>query len=155
MATVLPTSPAVGFILKTLGGPRTVKINPLLAVPATITITGPVPAPEGTVVEMLVELELVTVAGNPLKVTVLAPGVELKSAPIMVTGAPTGPSGGVRLNMDGTFVTVKLAGLLGTFVTVAMTFPVMAPVGTVAVMFVADQVVTFNAVPFNVIVLLP
>jgi hypothetical protein len=50
-----------------------VKVTPLLAFPDTVTTTGPVVAPAGTVVAMLVSLQLVGVAAVPLNVTVLAP----------------------------------------------------------------------------------
>ena len=51
----------------------TVKLTPLLAAPPTVTTTLPVVAPAGTAVAMLVELQLVTVAKVPLKVTELLP----------------------------------------------------------------------------------
>ena len=49
--------------------------------PPVVTVSGPVVAPTGTVVEMLVPELLVTVAGVPLKLTV--PPVRL--VPVMVT----------------------------------------------------------------------
>jgi hypothetical protein len=51
----------------------TIKVLPLLANPPTVTTTGPVVAPVGTVAMMLVVLQLVEVAGVPLNVTVLVP----------------------------------------------------------------------------------
>ena len=51
----------------------TVKLTALLATPPTVTTTFPVVAPVGTVVVMLVALQLVTVASVPLNVTVLVP----------------------------------------------------------------------------------
>jgi hypothetical protein len=50
-----------------------VNVSPLLAVPETVTTTLPVVAAEGTVVAMLVELQLVAVAVVPLNLTVLLP----------------------------------------------------------------------------------
>ena len=53
-------------------------------------------------------------------------------------------------------VTAKLTPLLATPPTVTITFPVVAPVGTVATTLVALQLVTVVAgVPLNVTVLLP
>lgn len=52
-------------------------------------------------------------------------------------------------------VTVKLVPLLATPPTVTTTAPVVAPVGTVAVMVVAFQTIAAAAVPLNVIVLVP
>ncbi len=53
------------------GAGTTVKGEPLLAVPNTLTTTLPVVAPVGTVTTMLAALQLVTVAAVPLNVTVL------------------------------------------------------------------------------------
>jgi hypothetical protein len=74
IVTVAPTTPDVGFRVVIEGaGTVTVKVEPLLATPPTVTTTLPVVAPVGTVVAMLVALQLVTVAAVPLKVTVLVP----------------------------------------------------------------------------------
>ena len=51
----------------------TVKAKPLLAIPPTVTTTGPVVAPEGTGTATLVGLQLVGAAVVPLNVTVLVP----------------------------------------------------------------------------------
>ena len=47
------------------------KLRPLLAVPPTVTVTGPVVAPAGTSTVILVLVQLVGTAGTPLKETVL------------------------------------------------------------------------------------
>ena len=74
IVTVAPTTPDVGLRVVIEGaGTVTVKVEPLLATPPTVTTTLPVVAPVGTVVAMLVALQLVTVAAVPLKVTVLVP----------------------------------------------------------------------------------
>lgn len=49
------------------------KFTPALATPETVTTTFPLADPVGTVVEILVPLQLVAVAAVPLKVTVLDP----------------------------------------------------------------------------------
>ena len=54
-----------------------------------MTVTFPVVAPLGTEVTMLVALQLVAVAGVPLKLTMLVPCVAPKFAPVIVTGVPT------------------------------------------------------------------
>ena len=70
----MPTTPEVGFRVVIVGaGSVTVKVEPLLATPPTLTTTFPVVAPVGTVVAMLVALQLVTAAVVPLKVTALVP----------------------------------------------------------------------------------
>jgi hypothetical protein len=104
---------------------------------------------------MLVALQVDTVAAVPLKVTVLVPCVAPKFAPVIVTGAPTGPEVGFKLVMLGAEVTVKTTALLITPLTVTTTFPVSAPAGTVTAMLVALQVDTVAAVPLKVTVLVP
>ena len=76
IVTAVPTGPEFGDRLEILGpvaGAETVKPTPLLAWPPTVTTTLPVVAPLGTVVAMLVALQLDTVAAVPLNVTVLVP----------------------------------------------------------------------------------
>jgi hypothetical protein len=74
MVTEVPTAPEVGERLVMLGAVVTVKLKLLLlAVPPTVTTTGPVVAPEGTGATMLLALQLVGVAVVPLNVTVLDP----------------------------------------------------------------------------------
>ena len=63
IVTAVPTGPDVGERLEMVGplpDPVTVKLTPLLATPPTVTTTFPVVAPLGTVVPMLVALQLVT-----------------------------------------------------------------------------------------------
>jgi hypothetical protein len=57
--------------------------------------------------------------------------------------------------MLGAATTVKLTPLLATPDTVTTTFPVVAPLGTVAAMLVALQLVAVAVVPLNFTVLLP
>ena len=74
MVTAVPTIPDVGLRVVIVGaGKVTVNAEPLLATPPTVTTTLPVVAPVGTVVAMLVALQVVIVAAVPLKVTVLVP----------------------------------------------------------------------------------
>jgi len=74
IVTDAPTRADVGFKLVILGaGVVTVKATPLLATPPTVTTTLPVVPPVGTVVVMLVALQLVGVAVVPLNFTVLVP----------------------------------------------------------------------------------
>jgi hypothetical protein len=84
-----------------LGIDDTVKFTPLVATPPTVTTTLPVVAPVGTDVAMLVALQVVAVAADPLKLTVLVPCEDPKFVPVIVTGVPTGPDVVDRLVMDG------------------------------------------------------
>jgi hypothetical protein len=93
----------------------TVKLTPLLATPPTVTTTFPVAAPVGTDVARLVALQLVTVAGVPLNVTVLVPCVDPKFVPVIVTAVPTGPELADRLVMIGADDPVRVAACKVTF----------------------------------------
>ncbi len=75
---------------------------------------------------------------------------------MIVTVAPTGPCvkpSDVRLGPGE--VTVNVTPLLATPLTVTMTLPVVAPLGTGAAMLVALQLVGVVAMPLNRTVLLP
>lgn len=70
----------------------TVKLFVVFALkPPTVTVIGPVIAPTGTVVTIWVGVEMVSMAGVPLKTTVLSDGVVLKFVPVMITVEPIGP----------------------------------------------------------------
>jgi hypothetical protein len=155
IVTEAPTAPVVGERLVMLGAETRVKLDPLLFTPLANTTAFPVVAPLGTVVAMLVALQLVTVAVVPLNLTVPEPWLDPKFVPVIVTEAPTAPVVGERLVMLGAETTVKLFPLLAVLETVTTTFPVVAPVGTVATMLVALQVVAVAEVPLNFTVLLP
>src|SRR6266853_3070703 len=157
IVTDVPTTPVVGLKLAMLGaGTVTVKLTPLLATPPTVTTTFPLVAPVGTAAVMLVAFQLVAVAETPLNFTVLVPCVAPKFAPLIVTDAPTKPDVGFKLAMLGAgIVTVKLTPLLATPPTVTTTFPLVAPVGTAAVMLVALHAVSVAPTPLNVTVLVP
>src|SRR5262245_22521323 len=67
--------------------------NGRLPVPlAAVTVTGPVEAPDGTVVTRLVAVRERTTAATPLKATTVGPGE--KPAPVMVAKVPIGPREG-------------------------------------------------------------
>jgi hypothetical protein len=134
----------------------TVKFTRLLAVPPTVTNTAPLVVPDGTGTTILVAFQLVGAPAVPLKVTVLAPCVAPKFAPLIVTDVPTVPDVGFKLVMlGGGGVTAKFIPLLATPPTVTMTFPVAAPAGTAATMLVAVQLVAVAVVPLKATVLVP
>jgi hypothetical protein len=74
---------------------------------------------------------------------------------VIVTEVPTVAEVGDKLVILGAATTVKLTPLLATPDTVMTTFPVVAPVGTVATMLVAPQLVMAAVVPLNLAVLVP
>jgi hypothetical protein len=116
----------------------------------------PVVAPVGTVVTIVPDPQLVIVAKVPLNVAAPVPCVAPKFAPWIVTDAPTTPDVGERLVMFGAGTTVNVLLLLTTPLTVTTTLPVVAPVGTVATIEVAPQLVIVVAVvPLNFTELVP
>lgn len=129
IVTVAPTAPVAGDRFAILGA--TEKLNPPLAVPLTVTTTLPLVAPEGTVATIDVGLQPVAVAGTPLNVTVLVLCVASKLVPVIVTDVPTGPELGDTPVMLGPVPgTVKLTELLTVPLAVTTTLPLVAPVGT-------------------------
>src|ERR1051326_1836054 len=108
----------------------TVKVMPLLAWPLTVTVTGPVVAPEGTVTPITPFAQLLTDAGIPLNRTTLLPWVEPKFCPLIVTEVPGAPEETERLLMIGPGVTVNVMPLLLKPPELTVTGPVVAPTGT-------------------------
>jgi len=151
----VPTEAEGGVKLVIVGAGATVNAAPLLARPDTVTTTFPVVALLGTGTAMLVAPQLVGVPVIPLKVTVLAPWLDPKFVPVMVTAVPITPDVGLRLVMLGVAATVNVTPLLATLDTVTTTFPVAAPLGTGTTMVVALQLVGVPAVPLNLTVLVP
>jgi hypothetical protein len=150
-----PTGPVIGDKLVILGAATTVKFTPLLVPTLVLTTTLPEVAPVGTLATIDVALQLgIVVAGVPLNATVLEPWVEPKFEPVIVTDVPIAPDVGDKLAMLGR--TVKLEPLLFTPLAFTTTFPVVAPVGTVATIDVALQLpIVVAAVPLNFTVLEP
>jgi hypothetical protein len=157
IVTGVPTAPAVTDKLVMLGAGTTVNATPELATPpAAVTTTLPVVAPLGTVAVILLAPQLViVVALVPLKVTPPLPCVAPKFDPAITIDDPTAPVFGVNEVMLGAAVTVKVTPLLDKPETVTTTLPVVAPVGTVAVMLDAPQLVVVAVVPLNLTVLVP
>src|SRR5207247_4981951 len=105
------------------------KLVALVAVPAgVVTLSGPVVAPDGTVVWIAVSDVTVNVALTPLNATAVAP---LKLVPLIVTLVPTVPLVGAKLVIFGsTTKEVALVAVPPDVVTLSV--PVVAPDGTVA-----------------------
>jgi len=156
MVTDVPTPPDVGDRLVRLGVANTVNAEPPLATPLTVTTMLPVVAPFGNGTTIDVAPQLPGIAVVPLNVTELVPCVAPKLLPVMVTDVPTGPVVGERFVMLGAATTVNKELLLATPFTATTTFPVVAPVGTVATIDVWVQlVIAVAAVPLNFNVLVP
>ena len=106
-----------------------------VAVPsAVVTLIFPVTAPLGTVAVIRVpEFTVKTVAFLPPKLTFDAP---VNPLPVIVTGVPTGPLGGLKLVITGTTLKVCLLVSVPPGV-VTTTLPLAPEVGTTAVMYVS------------------
>jgi hypothetical protein len=112
----------------------TIKGDGLVPVPpGVVTEIGPVFAPFGTVVVITVsELELM-IALLPANITLVAP---VKFDPLIVTGVPAVPCKGVKPLIVGAAITVKFVPLIAIPWGVVTTMgPVVAPMGTVAMIF--------------------
>src|SRR5438874_1418434 len=111
---------------------------------------GPVSAPDGTVAAIFVSDATVNAAARPLKVTEVAP---VKALALIVTGDPTLAEDGETPKMAGAgcAVTVNDAGLApipdGVVTEIG---PVVAPGGTVAVIWLSEFTVNPAAAPLNV-----
>jgi hypothetical protein len=95
-----------------------------------------------------------TVAVVPLNLTVSA--VDPKFVPVIVTEFPTTPELDERLVIAGAGTTLNVLPLLSTPLACTITLPVVAPMGTIATILLAPQLVIVVAVvPLNFSVLEP
>src|SRR5207253_4776508 len=134
---LVPAGPLMGANEVMLGTTVTVKLVALVPVPAAfVTVIFPLVAPVGTVALICVsEFTVNVVAAVLLKLTPVAP---VKPVPVSVTLVPVGPLGGANEVISGAEFTRKLVALVpvpAAFVTVI--FPLVAPVGTVALICVS------------------
>jgi hypothetical protein len=155
-AIALPVDPDGGETLESVG--TTEKFQPLLGAPATVTTTGPVLAPAGTVVVMLLGPQFVGVASTPLKVIVLVPWGFPKLDPPIVTEVPSEPEPGDKLVIAGEVTVKEQVPTWHRFpwpFTANVMGPEVAPGGTAASMVVSLQLVAVVALPLNAKVLFP
>jgi hypothetical protein len=144
--TVSPTAPLVGLNDVMVGVTENFPL--LVAVPSgVVTETVPVPASAGTVAVIFVEEFTVNGAEMPPNFTAVAPA---KLLPSIVTEVPTGPFLGLNEPILGAPVTVKFDELVAVPDGVVTAIgPVVAPLGTVAVIFVPELTVKVADVPWN------
>ncbi len=151
MVTTVPTFPEVGEKLEMVGvvPPVTVKLVLLVPVPlGLVTEMRPVVAPLGTEAMICVgEVTEKVDAATLLNLTAVTP---TKLVPLMVTMVPTGPDVGENDVMVGTPITVKSVELVPVpLALVTEIGPVVAPVGTVAVIWVTEFTANGAALPLN------
>src|SRR5438093_1494124 len=119
-------------------------------------LIGPVVAPLGTVAVICVSEFTAKEAAAPLNATAVAP---VKCEPLIVTPAPTGPLAGLNeliIGAEGATVTVKLVALVAVPPgVVTLIGPVVAPLGTVADIVVAELTEKFALVPLKVTAVAP
>jgi hypothetical protein len=160
MVTGSPTSPLIGRKLSIFG--KTAKAVGLAQVPSgVVTVIKPVVVPTGTVAVIWVYELTVNTAEIPLNETSVAP---VKLVPVSITSSPTKPLVGAKLMMLG--VTIKSVAVVND-PTVLMTViaPVVAPMGTVVVIWTSEftvkvanvplkstEVAVQNPVPYNITV---
>ncbi len=151
MVTVAPTAPLTGVNPEIDGIGNTIKFVLLETVtPFTVKEIKPVPAPTGTMVVILLEVEAVTIAATPLNLILFSDGVTLKLFPETITVAPTAPEAGLNPVMLGVGNTVKSLVLITvTPLTVTEILPVEAPAGTVVVTLLDVEEVTTAFVVLN------
>jgi hypothetical protein len=112
----------------------------------------PLVALTGTVVVMLVALQLIGVAAIPLIVTLLAPCELPRFVPVIVMEVPNDPDVGETLVRVGAETIVNRTPFVATPFTPTTTFPVVAPAGTGTVMLEALQLVGVAATPLKLTV---
>src|ERR1700674_2345242 len=88
---------------------ETVKLGPVAVIPATVTVTGPLSAFEGTETTICELLQLVADTGTPPNSTTLLLCVAPKPLPLIVTGVPTTPEVGEMLLIATGEETVKVS----------------------------------------------
>jgi hypothetical protein len=159
IVTEVPAGPLVGENEVIVGEPAgvTVKFDELVAVPpGVVRLILPVCAPEGTTAVIWVfELTVKVVALVFLNFTSVAP---VRLVPVMTTEVPTGPLIGTKevIVGAGTVVTVKFTALVAVpSGVVTLIFPVVAPFGTVAVIWLSEFTVKAAEVAPNFTELAP
>src|SRR5438876_353704 len=155
IVTLVPTGPLVGVKLVIVEALAvTAKLLELVAVPpGVVTLSGPLVAPLGTVAEIEVAELTAKLALVPLSVTAVAP---VKAVPLIVTLVPTGPPGGVKLVIVGAVVTAELLVLVAVPPgVVTLSGPLVAPLGTVAAIVVAELTEKLAFAPLNVTAVAP
>jgi hypothetical protein len=156
---LVPTGPLVGEKLVIIGrlpppSAVTVKIPALMTVPAiVVTLIRPVVAPMGTVAVIDVSEPTERFALVPLNSTAVAP---VKLVPVIVTLVPTGPLVGKNSIIMGGLITVKILVLMTVFPGITTLIrPVVAPIGTVAVIEVSETTEKVVPVPLKSTVVAP
>src|SRR5438876_9173551 len=128
-------------------------LTPLLATPPMVTTTLPVLAPPAIFTTIIATTHLYAVSLHDALPILLVPCVAPKLTPVIVTDVPRTPDVGLdRVRLGGGTVHATLTPALATPPTMKTTFPVVAPLGPGATMFMTAQLVALAAAPLNPIV---
>src|SRR5712691_6614438 len=160
IVTLVPARALAGLkelIVGAEGAAVTVKLVALVAVPpGVVTLIAPLVAPLGTVAVICVSELTLKEAAAPLKATAVA---SVKWDPLIVTPVPTGPLAGLNeliVGAEGAAVTVKLVALVAVPPgVVTLIAPLVAPLGTVAVICVSELTVKEAAAPLKATAVAP
>jgi arylamine N-acetyltransferase len=152
--TTAPIGPLDGATVVTVGAGMTAKELPVPVPLGVVTEIAPVVAPAGTVAEICVsELTVKVMAAVPWNDTIVAP---VKLMPVIVTAAPIGPLDGTTVLTVGAGMTVNKLPTPVPFGVVTEIAPVVAPTGTVAMIWVPEVTETVVAgVPWNATIVVP
>ena len=147
IVTIAPTEPLTGLNPLIVGEGSTIKFVELTTVtPLVVTEIGPVAAPDGTVMVILVPVEELTVVVTPLNFTI---GVLSKFVPDIITVAPGAPEAGLKPDTVGEANTSKFVLLIVTPLVVTEMGPSAAPAGTVVVIVVGETSVAPAIIPLK------
>jgi hypothetical protein len=137
ITTEVPTGPLPGLKLVITGAVVMLKFVVEVVLPAgLVTEIAPVVVPLAMVAVICVELFTPKLAAAlPLKVTAVVP---MKPVPVIPTEMPAGPEVGLKLDIAGAEITVKLTGEVAVPPDVVTPiFPVVEPLATTAVIVFA------------------
>ncbi len=101
MVIAVPALAEMGLIVLITGACRYVNTGPVAVPAVVVTVTVPVLPPAGRVAINVLPLDDITVAAEPLNLTVLPAAEASKLEPLMVTDAPANPDEGEIVLMTG------------------------------------------------------
>src|SRR5688572_11865289 len=144
--TLAPGDPSVGAKPVIVGGPTTMKLVALAAVPSGVTtVIGPLVALDGTIVCTAESETTANSAERPLNLTAVVP---VKLAPMIETSEPARPLEGVKRAIVGGRTTVNSFLLVAVPAgVVRLNGPVGASVGTIASIVVAEVTIKLAVTP--------
>jgi len=139
ICTWAPIGPALGETAEISGFGEVNMNSRLLCRPFTVTLTGLIPATVPAEATICVFDQLTTVIAVPFNATLLEPFVAWNPEPLIVICVPTIPLVGLMLVICGGGTVKFMFALLVTPDSTMLMAPLIAVLGTVAVIWVSDQ----------------